>query len=110
MNLKDMVKKFLDEVKAGKVGDALDTGSDILKAASGFYKLVFGTAEAVDLDAEFEELTAYRAELMKDCSCGDGSCQSVGVASSDGKAVNPGLILALVDVILKIIAERRKNK
>ncbi len=104
--LKTLVKQLIEQVKAKDVFAAMKTLATILEKSSDTGKLLFGAAAEYDLEAEFEELTAFRGEVMKACSCGDGSCM-VGVAA-DGQAVDPTLILAIVDLVLKLIMNRKK--
>ena len=117
MTLKELALSAFEKFKAGQVADGLESLADLLKQVSGFYKLVFGAAAEDDL-ADVEDTLAnlkvfLTAEAMKDCSCveRDGSCKLKAAAvGPDGKMIDPALILALVDIILRIIAERRKNK
>lgn len=114
MNLKDLAKKFWDECKAKNLFGAMKTMAEILEKTAGTGELLFGTAGVEDLTTEFEGLSAMRAEVMKDCSCGDGSCLQAEAADGDvqataeAKAVNP-LWLALIDLAIKIIADRMKK-
>ena len=106
--LKTLVKQLVEQVKAKDVFAAMKTLASILEKSADTGKLLFGAAAVeCELEAEFEELTTFRGELMRSCSCGDGSC--VVTASADGQAVDPTLILAIVDLVLKLIASRRKK-
>lgn len=115
MTLKDLAMQFVEQVKAGKVGDALDTGAEFLKQFASFYKMVFGAAseellhDMADAEAELEKL---KADLLAGCSCEgkDGSCQTIVAAVDAAPKVDPVLIIGIVELILKLIAERRKNK
>lgn len=105
MTLKEQAQKFIEQVKAGNVGEAMETAAEILKASAGFYKLIFGGSVAAvtmteeDLTAEEAELTGLRYDLTEP------------IATSAVKpTVDPVLVLTLIDIVLKLIAERRKQK
>lgn len=106
--LKTLAKQFIEQLKAKDVFAAMKTLAVILDKGADTGKLLFGTAAEEDLEVEFAELTEFRGELMRACSCGDGSC--LLTTAADGKAVDPTLILALVDLVLKIIAARRNRQ
>ena len=107
--LKTLAKQFIEQLKAKDVFAAMKTLAVILDKGADTGKLLFGTAAEEDLEVEFAELTEFRGELMRACSCGDGSCLTVGTAS-EVKPENIGLWIALVDVVLKIIAARRNKQ
>lgn len=113
MTLKDLTKKFIAEIRAGQVGEALDTASEILKTSAGFYKLLFGGAgsAAVSVTATPEDLADVETELSKVYDEVAGRPAVLAAADgSSGSAVDPTLILLVIDMVLKLIAERRKNK
>jgi hypothetical protein len=109
MNLKELAKLFLQQCKDKDFFGAMKTAAEILSKSAATGELLFGTAEAEDLEAEHAALTELRGDLMKACSCGDGSCVAQA-ADAGAKAVDPALVLALVDVILKLIAARRNKQ
>lgn len=109
MTLKDLTKKFVAEIRAGQVGEALDTAAEILKASAGFYKLVFGGASVAAVTATAEDLADVEDELGKVYDEVASKPAAVSAASG-GAAVDPTLILLVIDMVLKIIAERRKNR
>lgn len=118
MTLKDLAKKFVSEIKAGQIGEALDTASDILKSSAGFYKLVFGGASVAEVseaeDAELEELEAELCDMIDEMEVehdnaaidDDGEITVANVPAG----VDPALVLMVLEVVLKLIAERRNRK
>jgi hypothetical protein len=111
MTLKDLAKKLVEQVKAGQFPDAMETAAEILKASANFYKLLFGTSAEEDLVEVEAELVALKDSLPQ-CSCDakDGTCQQVAGVANATPQVNPVLILGIIELVLKLIAERRKNK
>lgn len=121
MTLKDMVKKFVDEAKAGKVAEAMETAAEILKTSAGFYKLLFGTSAVPAVSASPDEyaemeadLNGLKAGLLCSCETRDGSCKQLAAIAAEGdggqKFDPTPLILGLVEMLLRVIAERRKGK
>lgn len=113
MNLKELAKKFVEQVKAKDMFGAMKTAAEILSKTAATGELLFGGAAAEDLAAEESALFGLKADLLAGCSCeaADGSCKTVEVAAEgDAKAVDPALIVLVVDLVLKLIQARRKNK
>lgn len=111
MTLKDQAAKFVQQIRAGQIGDALDTAADILKASAGFYKVLFGGGQVVAVTVTPEDLAGVEAELNKvydEVATTPAAVAAAGQAG--GAAVDPALILLVIDVILKVVAERRRGK
>lgn len=103
MTLKQLAEQFVAELKAGKIGEAFETGSKILAAAGSFYKLVFGGAAVTETAEDTAEVEAELVAISNEFA-------AKPVAAGPSAAVDPALILMVIDLVLKIIAERRKNR
>ncbi len=113
MNLKVLFQKFIDQAKAKDVFGAMKTAAELLNKVAGTGELLFGAAEAEDLTAEESALYGLKSDMLAGCGCEakDGSCKTVEFAADGEAKFDPTpLSLGLVDVLLKLIAERRKNK
>jgi hypothetical protein len=92
-------------VRAGNIGEAMFVASEILKASAGFYKLIFGGSVAAVTMTE-EDLEGVEGDLNRLYD----EVATPPKAMATPNAVDPALILMIVDVVLKLIAERRKQK